>query len=138
MARYIGEDEYDVKQYLNSVITTSEEPEEEIVDDMYLGVLQDMLIKMFELAGADISIDDLSNMSEFEQTQLWSKYKLSEEQYAEWYDFYIDNCDRIFDEPVPEETVKTVFENIVNTWGFDVEFSEKTKQDVVETFRINK
>lgn len=115
---------------------------EDYYDDLYtddaddkrqVEILIDILQKMFQIVGCKIPVLEIINLSVYEQSKLWKQYTLSEEQFEEWYDYYISRATDLLGYDADEEEIEETFKEISEHWAFKIDFSDKTNTDVKNT-----
>lgn len=98
-----------------------------------LEFLINILDKQFELAGIKYNTKQLVEMPREKQSEIFSQYALTEEQYTQWFDYFTNIASKtdIFN-TLDDESLKRVFEDISNEWGLAVIENQEVELDEVE------
>lgn len=110
--------EQNIEEKITEVIedTNDEELHSEI--DFLIKILD----KQFELAGVPNTTEELLGMDEETQLNILKGYKLNDDLYNEWYNYFIYTAKN---EPlfsgVDEQSLQNIFKGIYDTWGLEFE-----------------
>ena len=98
-----------------------------------LEFLINILDKQFELAGIKYNTKQLLEMSREKQSEIFSQYTLTEDQYTQWFEYFINIAQKtdIF-KSLDDESLKSVFENISNEWGLTIIENQEVELDETE------
>ena len=92
-----------------------------------------VLDKQFELVGMQYRTAEIIEMTATEQKEIWSSYFLNDAILEDWYKYFIELCkeNEGFKE-LDEDSLKPIFESIVNEWGFNFEPDEEYVEEDID------
>jgi hypothetical protein len=98
-----------------------------------LEFLINILDKQFELAGIKYNTKQLLEMSPENQSEIFSQYTLTEDQYTQWFEYFINIAHKtdIF-KSLDDAALTSVFEDISNEWGLTIIEDQEVESDEVD------
>lgn len=81
-----------------------------------------ILNRQFELVGVPYTTEELIEMDQETQAKVLDGYKLTDDLYNEWYNYFIEMAkDNFLFNGLNESDLQSIFTNIVDEWGLDFE-----------------
>ena len=81
-----------------------------------------ILNRQFELVGVPYTTEELIEMDQETQAKALDGYKLTDDLYNEWYNYFVESTkDNFLFNGLNESDLQNIFTNIVDEWGLDFE-----------------
>ena len=89
-----------------------------------------ILNKQFELVGVPYTTEELIEMDQETQAKALDGYKLTDDLYNEWYNYFVETSkDNFLFNGLNESDLQSIFTNIVDEWGLDFEPDAEYNED---------